>query len=63
MKDERQSDRNMILKDETEHLEQETKRQKTEERPRTENDKTLQMTNKTKDIELTKDPFASSTRL
>jgi len=39
MKDERQSDRNMILKDKTEHLQQKTKRKKTEERPRTDNNK------------------------
>lgn len=63
MKDERQSDRNMILKDETEHLEQETKWQKTEKRPRTDNNKNLTNDKKTKDLEMTKDPFASSTRL
>jgi len=62
MKDERQSWQKQDTKDKTEHLQQKTKWQKTKIKPRTENEQ-LQTTDKTKDLEMTKDLFASSTRL
>jgi len=62
MKDRRQSWQKHDTEDKTENVQQKTKHQKTDERPRTETE-SLQTTTKTKDLELTKDPFASSTRL